>query len=788
MTTAQLIARYTPAVDIISLVFCCLLIFVIEKVLFFSQDRKFVILKRALFFIFIGAFWNIGFYYTAKFLPQAEILIFAFEKLYHFSLLLCLYSFILYMKHMIDEDRKLEKSFIYITRGVFTACVVLDLLSPFTHMGFHRENGLWVDPMLSPYNFFYVYAYILLFLMLLLYSKRIIKYVRTCLAYTGIIIGCIMTYQGIAGINTYTCFTYILPVFIVMILLHSKPFNDKTGALDSTSFDSFLKQSTKRKTPVDFIILQLNYSLLGTIPDELGKVLNSFWHDTFKDALSFNLSSDVFVLAIPREKKNGDTEEKINYLINDIFYKYYSQYRVPYKLIGMMDVDFIENLTDISGITSYLLVNMEENSTLILDEKQKAAHRIMKKVKENLADIESKNDLDDPRVLVYFQPVRNMKTGEFDTAEALMRMQLEETGIVMPYMFISMAEEYGYITTLTKIMLNKVCKELKQLENEGYAFKRVSVNVSAVDMRVDGFCEEIINIIKSNGLDLSKIGIELTESQTDRDFMMLKTKMKILHDAGIYLYLDDVGTGYSNLDRIVHYDVDVVKFDRFFLLEAEKNIKNIKMMTHLSQAFQDLDYKLLFEGVETEAHEALCMNCGADYIQGFKYSKPVPVEELKKFFKKDGEEAAVSHELPVKQNQDFSYKELQDQYSILVTMSKLFYSMHVIDLIKNTAKPYNPTEDVKVVDVVNSTMGADEMMKQIMRMCTVEEYADAAIEFTDLTTIADRMTGKKILSGEFIGKSIGWYAGTFYTIEADKNERPTKVVFTTISIEDRKKS
>ena len=76
------------------------------------------------------------------------------------------------------------------------------------------------------------------------------------------------------------------------------------------------------------------------------------------------------------------------------------------------------------------------------------------------------------------------------------------------------------------------------------------------------------------------------------------------------------------------------QFDRFFLLEAERNMKISKMITHLSQAFRDLDYKLLYEGVETQEHEDLCMSCGADYIQGFKYAKPVQIKELRSFFDK----------------------------------------------------------------------------------------------------------------------------------------------------------
>lgn len=785
MATKELIANYTPAVDIVSLIICFLLTFVIAKALFFSTDRKFIFIKRNIHFIILSICSNLGFYFVVKQWPSHTTAIIILKVSYHVFLMLSLYCMILYMGHMINIKSRLESFIRYFTRTFFCICLLLELLSPITGFGFHLSNGKWSSPLFNPYTIFYAYSFTFLCCLLLCYPQRIIKYLRLCLAVTGVVIISIMNYQAFVRTNTYTSITYVLPIFIVMILLHSKPFDDKTGALNLASLDSYIQRKSTLKKPVDYIVLHLNTSMINTLPDELGKVLNSFWHNSFRNALSFNITADTFVLAVPKEPKNGNIEEKINGLVNEKLALYYSQYKFPYKLIGLYDMKYIENAEDIIGITKYLLTTMEENSILILDEKRKEEHRIMKIVKENLSDIEKQNNLDDPRVSVYYQPIRNMKTGRFDTAEALMRLNIEGIGLIMPYMFITMAEEYGYIGTLTKILLNKVCKKIKDLENKNIDFKRISVNVSAIDIKSDGFCEELIKIIRENNVNTSKIGIELTESRTDRDFMILNKKMKILRDEGMALYLDDVGTGYSNLDRIVQYEVDVVKFDRFFLLEAEKSMKIIKMMSHLSQAFQDLEYQILFEGVETESHEALCMNCGADYIQGFKYSKPVPEDELELYFSK--EEKLTEEIIPelISDKKDFSYKEMKDQYSILISMSQLFYSMHVIDLINNTAKPYNPTEDLKVVNVVNSSMGADAMMKQIMRMCTVEEHADEAVEFTDLSTIADRMINKKILSAQYIGKSIGWYVASFYTIEADKQGRPTKLVFTTRSIEDQ---
>lgn len=632
MGVEQLIAGYAPVGDIITIITCLILLFVIARVLYYSKDRKFLFLKRAVHLVLVGSSCNIAFYHMIKYCGNVPWAIFFLRDVYHISLLCCLYCFLLYMKHMLDIKGKVAQYTSYFTRFVFVVCMLLDMLAPLTKRGLYMENGVWHDSLVSAYNSFYVYTVVILSVMLIMYSNRLIRSVRVCLIATEIVVVAIMVYQIYLDTNSFSGFTYLLPILVVMILVHSKPYDDKTGSLSASSFNSFIEQVSKNNISVDYMVLKLFMSMTDQLPDELGKVLNSFWHDAFKDATLFDLSSNLYVLAIPRNGKNGDAEDKIDILIRTYFEAYYNQYKINYKIVELLDVDFIRNVSDILGILKYLLQNMEENSRFILDDKTKENLQFYKYLSVNLQDIDAKKDLEDSRVLVYCQPIRNMKTGKYDTAEALMRLDLPEYGLVMPGMFIEFAEEYNQIHTLTRIMLNKVCRQIKILEKEGYEFERISINVAASEIKEDGFCDEILDIIRSNGIAPSKIGVELTESQNEKDFMIVKRKMKLLHDAGITLYLDDVGTGYSNLDRIVQYDVDVVKFDRFFLLEAEKSIKIIKMITHLSQAFRDMDYKLLFEGVETEDHENLCTSCGSDYIQGFKYSKPIPIEDLHLFF------------------------------------------------------------------------------------------------------------------------------------------------------------
>jgi diguanylate cyclase (GGDEF)-like protein len=125
------------------------------------------------------------------------------------------------------------------------------------------------------------------------------------------------------------------------------------------------------------------------------------------------------------------------------------------------------------------------------------------------------------------------------------------------------------------------------------------------------------------------------------------------------------------------------------------------------------------------------------------------------------------------------------QMEILVSMSDIYNSMHLIDIESNTVVEYKARDEVS--EVVNNSRGAVETMRELMLLTTEEEYCDEALEFTDVRTISERMRNKKIISKEFMSKAIGWYRGSFITIEKDLEGYPTKVIYVTQNIDKEKK-
>ncbi|MCQ2533963.1 MAG: GGDEF domain-containing protein [Clostridia bacterium] len=130
-------------------------------------------------------------------------------------------------------------------------------------------------------------------------------------------------------------------------------------------------------------------------------------------------------------------------------------------------------------------------------------------------------------------------------------------------------------------------------------------------------------------------------------------------------------------------------------------------------------------------------------------------------------------------------EESRKQFKALKSMASVFYSMHVVDLLNNTVIEYDAKNEVKALS--SEVQAADEMMRYVMSEVATAEYREEAIEFTDLCTIPDRMKDRKVLSRELIGKRLGWFTASFITVEKDSEERPTKVLFVTRSIDESKK-
>lgn len=228
---------------------------------------------------------------------------------------------------------------------------------------------------------------------------------------------------------------------------------------------------------------------------------------------------------------------------------------------------------------------------------------------------------------VYYQPKHDAKTGEIAGAEALVRWIHPEYGFLSPADFIPLFEENGFITRLDLYVWNKVCEDIKNWIDEGINPVPISVNASRRDILSIDTPDRLLIPVNNNGVDIGLLHIEITESASVNDNVILE-KVKAIRDIGIKIELDDFGSGQSSLGTIRDIPTDIIKLDISFVRNIEKQKEIVKMIISLAHA---LGHKIVAEGVESKEQLEILRDFGCDYIQGYYFSKPLEQNDFRQY-------------------------------------------------------------------------------------------------------------------------------------------------------------
>lgn len=629
-TNHIVIHSYSPVGDFL-LVIQCLLALLLIRQTFVKKSQTFRIFKFCFGLLFIAAVSNIAFYYTDLFSRQNSLL-WILRTVYHISLLSLFCLYISYLKILIVFPEKTARKLSALSLGILLVFGTADILAPLTGWGFQQDHyGTWYEKMLlTPFMMGYLLYLAFILFLLIRYKRRLPTELFHMLLFTEAVCAGIVVLETSMNTTSFLATTYFLPLLVVLYMLHANAYDPKTGALGSASLDEYLRQQKHTSQDTYYLCLRFDMDFEYVVTEEMGKLFYDFWTDYFRKGMLFNPSTSFFVLAVDSHNIPDATERAVS-LIKKVFQQYYEEYKLPYKLVLFDHLDFCENLEQFYDVFNYFSEKVTQNSYRVFGEEDYQSYKEMYYIRTQLKDIADHGSLDDERVLVYCQPVRNVHTGTYDTAESLMRLRLPQTGLVFPDRFIPLAEKYGYIHRLSMIILNKTCRQIRKIREEGYQISRVSVNLSVEELGEKDFMEEFKSIVQATGIDFHTIAVEFTETQNDTEYELVQECVNEFKKLGVCTYLDDFGTGYSNFDRILSLKLDVVKFDRSLLLMADQDANSRFLVSYFSAAFERLGYKVLYEGVETKEQEALCIASHADYLQGYKFSKPIPMEELPRF-------------------------------------------------------------------------------------------------------------------------------------------------------------
>lgn len=248
-----------------------------------------------------------------------------------------------------------------------------------------------------------------------------------------------------------------------------------------------------------------------------------------------------------------------------------------------------------------------------------------------LEDLELSNALrgavDREELRLHFQPILDVVSGAVSGVEALVRWQHPDRGLIPPDQFIALAEKSGVIVAIDEWVLKAACLQAREWHEAGLPL-RVSVNLSAVQLRYDGLGQRVRNVLHETGLDPQWLELEITESMTMSDYRRSRQILAELHDIGVSIALDDFGTGYSSLSYLNEFSIDRIKIDRSFVGTIVDEVNDGTVARAIINIAKSLSLQVTAEGVETVTQWSFLEKEGCEEMQGYLFSRPLPAREL----------------------------------------------------------------------------------------------------------------------------------------------------------------
>ncbi|MBD2111886.1 MULTISPECIES: EAL domain-containing response regulator [Cyanophyceae] len=258
-----------------------------------------------------------------------------------------------------------------------------------------------------------------------------------------------------------------------------------------------------------------------------------------------------------------------------------------------------------------------------------------KSEQNNLIEKGLNTALENSEFQIFYQPKINLITGRIMGAEALLRWHHPELGMVDPNVFIPIAEKTGHIIEIGNWILEAVCTQTRIWQDLHPIPLKVSVNLSAFQLRQVDLVQTITQILNQTQLDPNCLELELTETSLMDDIESAIAILGELKAVGIKISLDDFGTGYSSLNYLKRLPLDILKIDRSFINDVFQAPQNATIVTTIIAMARGLKLRVIAEGVETQEQFNFLREQGCQAIQGYLFSPAVPAEQFEAFLAED---------------------------------------------------------------------------------------------------------------------------------------------------------
>lgn len=322
------------------------------------------------------------------------------------------------------------------------------------------------------------------------------------------------------------------------------------------------------------------------------------------------------------------------------------------KIIELLGTPFKLNNHDLHVTTSIGMAfypDDGENSEILLKNAETAMYRAKEQGRNNyqlyasvmnvsafkqlLMENSLRRALEKEEFVVYYQPQIDLKTQRMVGAEALVRWQHPDLGLVFPTEFIGLAEETGLIVPIGEWVIRRVCAQNKKWQDMGLEKVCVSVNLSARQFQQRNLVAVISQVLQETGLDPQYLGMEITETIAMKNADYTISALNELKKMHVHLSLDDFGTGYSSLSYLKRFPLETLKIDRSFVRDITTDPNDAAIVTAVVALAHSLKLDVVAEGVETDGQLSFLKGHDCDQVQGYIFSHPLSEENFQKALK-----------------------------------------------------------------------------------------------------------------------------------------------------------
>ena len=236
------------------------------------------------------------------------------------------------------------------------------------------------------------------------------------------------------------------------------------------------------------------------------------------------------------------------------------------------------------------------------------------------------------RFQVYYQPIYSIEKGRFVSAEALLRLFDPTYGFISPEILVTAAERSGAIHRIGDYVLDEVCSFIASESFRKLGLEYIEVNLSVTQCMRVNLAEKVMAIMGKHRVSSELINLEITETAASHTQEVMAENLNKLTKAGVSISLDDYGTGYSNIKRVIQLPLKIIKLDKTFVDEQD-NPKMRVVLKNTVAMLKDMDMEIVVEGIETQEMLDFFTELQCDFIQGYFFSKPLPKPEFINFLK-----------------------------------------------------------------------------------------------------------------------------------------------------------